>query len=215
MVAGFNQTAQIETDQQASGRSCATAGTCSAMPTCPWDRFINPGGTGYVKAGSGEIGTCLSPQVMAAQCLSPFSGIDANQVGCGCPTAVSCGDGSGSGFCCSPFATSSGKKGCIQDFSSTGGCHPNDCASISNYDPQQICDPYGQCDSALNRTAKYPSVTVSGNSVTITDYIENIRSACSQNSGIYTWAFDDLATVPGCRAATSPAPTQTAPSTTR
>ena len=65
-----------------------------------------------------------------------------------------------------------------------------------------FCDPYGQCDADLGRTAIWPSymdpTTMSTTPSTI--YIENIQKACGNNTnggGIYAWQFDDNNTPPG------------------
>jgi len=199
MVAGFNVAIEIEPDILARDRICGNAGVCDKLPECPWDTFLWDNGM-WAKNTSSAIGTCLAPQNMAASDLEPFTGMpagsaDFNKLGCACPDKSGCGTGEMKGFCCSPFNTDGGVKGCIQDFSQTGGCFPNDCASTGTYNMDQICDPFGQCDSDLMRDAIWPE---GSNGVAATDYRDKIRAVCgTEESGIYTWAFDDLANVPG------------------
>jgi hypothetical protein len=72
-----------------------------------------------------------------------------------------------------------------------GQCIPIDCAPPTQdgtpYRQDQICDPYGQCDSALGRNAKWPDKAL--------EYLESIKAACgtfsSTNAPPYSWTFDD------------------------
>ena len=71
----------------------------------------------------------------------------------------------------------------------TGNSTPPCCDS-----PMNMCDPYGQCDTNLGRTAAWP--TYDSGTKNTTEYIENIHAACGDNTGgnqagAYAWSFDD------------------------
>jgi len=113
--------------------------------------------------------------------------------------------------------------GCLSAFGPTSGCTLDNCHPTlltekglndnkMAYSTNQICDPYGQCDQARNKTAKWPNGTwpagctvpgcSPGNPVSSTDYLESVKTACgtfdpsNQNfdplkRGAYSWQFDD------------------------
>lgn len=216
MVAAFHVLVTIEP----SVATCLTVGVCKdGLPKCPWDKFVREAGqdTKFRQAGAGEIGVCLKADVMVASQLSPFKNIipgskDDFKLRCGCPKGGVCGDqvNCKGFFGCSPFTPISGNKsGCLPNFFPTGmggTCDPSKCPQDSftkdfKFSKDQICDPYGQCDAALNRDARWPfgctSETTpcpSANLVDPTKYIENIKEVCGEFPMVgapYSWQFDD------------------------
>ena len=114
--------------------------------------------------------------------------------------------------------------GCITEFGrdSSGnirGCTKDNCAKNNltprgqeddkrAYSTKQMCDPYGQCDTALGRTAAWPDGVwpqgctvpgcVPGAAVKSTAYLESVKDQCGTFEknppmalGAYSWQFDD------------------------
>ncbi|MDA2919010.1 DnaJ domain-containing protein [Desulfobacterota bacterium AH_259_B03_O07] len=198
MVAAFHVTAEIEPSNQ----SCATVGNCANLPQCPWDRFVRENGqnSNFRGANPGEVGVCLAADKMVGNSavpsnLNPFENIipgslDDLKLRCQCKVG-SCGDPNCAGFGCSPFTPvnqidpnqPNNLNSCIMDFGSGKSCNISNCAPVaSNYNPNQICDPYDQCKQGRGWT---PDAL---------KYIENIATSCGgfpTNKAPYAWAFDD------------------------
>ncbi len=206
-VAGFNVLIEIEPQGQPK---CGNAGAgCSALPTCPWDMYVfepqaqgNIGG--FVKSAPGEIGVCLSPFDMASIGLPPLDTLsmeDANRLGC-----VS------SDYDITPWTNNDQWGVCMTSFGNNAdSCAlsaPGMCVAHTNVQPlgnstppccgspMNMCDPYGQCDTPLGRTAAWPTYVEGSETKTTTKYIENVHEACGDNTGgnqagAYAWSFDD------------------------
>lgn len=206
-VAGFNVMVEIAPDDQPG---CGSAGSgCSELPLCPWDTYVfEPGANGniggYVKSTADEIGTCLSPFNMASIGLPPLDAMstaDANRLGC-----VS------SSFDETPWTNNDVWGVCMTSFGDNADSCAFDataaCATNTNVPPtgnstppccqfpQNMCDPYGQCDTNLSRTAAWPTYVEDTVTKKTTAYIENVHTACGDNTGgqqagAYAWSFDD------------------------
>jgi hypothetical protein len=199
MVAAFHVIAEIDPSDQ----TCPTVGACTnELPECPWDKFVRENGqdSNFRKAGADEIGVCLAADKMVGNSavpsdLNPFKNItpgspDDLKLRCQCKVG-GCGSPNCDGFGCSPFTPVNiidpkqpdNHNSCIEDFGSGKPCNLSNCApAASNYNPDQICDPYGQCSSDRMWTPE------------ALKYIESIRTACGgfpNNKAPYAWAFDD------------------------
>ena len=206
-VAGFNVAIEIEPEGEPG---CGSAGAgCKELLACPWDTYVfepqaqgNVGG--FVESAQGEIGTCLSPFNMASIGLKPLdtlSTADANRLGC-----VS------SDYDITPWTNNDAWGVCMTSFGNTAdSCAmsaPGTCAANTNVlptgnstppccdSPMNMCDPYGQCDANLNRTAAWPTYVEDSVTKKTTAYIENIHTTCGDNTGnkqagAYAWSFDD------------------------
>jgi len=204
MVAAFHVLAEIEP----SVATCLPVGACAnGFPECPWDKFVRENGqdSKFRQAGADEIGVCLAADKMVGNSavpsnLNPFKNItpgsqDDLKIRCQCKVGA-CGNPDCGGFGCSPFSpnANTGKdSGCLPNFFpvNQGQCIPEDCAPPTQdgtpYSPDQMCDPYGQCDAALGRDAEWPDEALK--------YLESIKAACGTfsptNAPPYSWAFDD------------------------
>lgn len=202
-VAGFNVLIEIEPEGQ---DGCGTAGSgCTGLPTCPWDTYVfSPGAMGnvggFIQSTAGQIGTCLSPFNMSSIGLPPLAGMTGdqmNRLGCvGGYNETPWTNNDVWGVCMISFGTNA--NSCAMTSSTTCGANMNipptgnstpPCCQF----PTSMCDPYGQCDTAMGRTAAWPTDNDGGNT---TDYIENIHAACGDNTGggkagAYAWSFDD------------------------
>ena len=193
---------------------CRTVGVCNNLPVCPWgERLVRIDGDIAMRfkvATGNEIGVCLAPDKMVGNSAltdvnNPFDNIMKDsqtdwKLRCSCPVAGNCAVPGCEGFYgCSPFTPNSSNPpddgGCIQTFGKNQACQVSKCniridkPAPEGYSSNQICDPYGQCDIALNRDAKWPDEALK--------YIESVNSACptfnanSQTASPYAWAFDD------------------------
>jgi hypothetical protein len=201
-VAGFN--VLIETAPCQNG--CGSAGSgCTQMPVCPWNTYVfqpdtQPNVGGFVVTPNGDIGTCLSPFNMASIGLPPLENMSAdqmNRLGCvGGYDETPWTNNDAWGVCMTNFGnntdscamTSSTTCGTNMNIPPTGNSTPPCCEF-----PATMCDPYGQCDSVMGRTAAWPTDNDGGSP---TEYIENVHEACGDNTsggqaGAYAWSFDD------------------------
>jgi len=187
-VAGFNMRVSItpsQTDCVVAGNQCKTLDGVCPYNEVQWNPTTNL--WDVVSGSSQGINTCLSPTNMAAfPGVPPFTGFtDDEKARLGCNPA--------------PYDISPVQPGgnCFAKFGKGGACTLSACGLGAVF-----CDPYGQCDADLGRTAIWPSymdpTTMSTTPSTI--YIENIQKACGNNTnggGIYAWQFDDNNTPPG------------------
>lgn len=188
-VAGFNLRVNIEPNNP----DCTVAGgQCKSLDSnvCPYNQVLwNPTTNQWeIKKDTDKgIGTCLSPSNMAASPgIPPFTNFTSDEEArLGCNPAP---------YHISPIQP---VGNCFSTFGKGGTCTLSACGLGAVF-----CDPYGECDKELNRTAVWPSFTdpstMTQTSSTI--YIENIQKACGNNTnggGIYAWAFDDTPSPPG------------------
>lgn len=204
-VAGFNVLIEIEPEGQSG---CGSAGSgCTGLPVCPWPTYVfspaAPGNIGgFVETSPGDIGTCLAPFNMASIGLPPLDSLtvdEQNRLGCVSSDyditpwtnndlwgvcMISFGDNANSCAMSSPTTCNAN-----MNVPPLGNSTPPCCDS-----PLNMCDPYGQCDASLGRTAAWP--TYDGGTKKTTEYIENVHTACGDNTGggqagAYAWSFDD------------------------
>ena len=188
-VAGFNLRVSIKPNNN----DCTVAGgQCKSLDSsvCPYNQVLwNPSTNQWEirKDTDKDIGTCLSPANMAASPgIPPFTNFTSDEEArLGCNPA--------------PYKVSPIQPvgNCFSTFGNGGTCTLSACGLGAVF-----CDPYGECDKELSRTAVWPSFTdprtMTQKSSTI--YIENIQQACGNNTnggGIYAWAFDDTSHPPG------------------
>lgn len=187
---------------------CPTAGSgCMELPTCPWDTFVyEPNDPdqigGFVTSQPGEIAVCFSPFNMSSIGLAPFDNFNADEMDrLGCTGQ----------YVITPWTNIDVWGVCMLSFgddsSSCALSAPEMCSTHTNVlplgnstppccsNPTTMCDPYGQCDQALGRTAAWPDFNDNGMMNPATVYIDNIHTACGDNSsgslGAYAWSFDD------------------------
>ena len=205
-VAGFTQLIEVEPE---TNQNCGSAGKgCSKLPTCPYDTFVfepaAPGNIGgFVKSEGSEIAVCFSPFNMASIKLPPFDKFtkdEADRLGCvGNYVETPWANGFIWGVCMLNFGNNA--KSCA--LSEPGMCENNtNVPPLGNStppccsEPMTMCDPYGQCDEALKRTAVWPEFNDNGTMTPSTKYIENVHEACGDNkaggqAGTYAWSYDD------------------------
>lgn len=187
--AGFNLRVTITPDNQ----DCTVAGgQCKSLDSsvCPYNQVLwNPTTNQWEirKDTDNDIGTCLSPGNMAASPeIPPFTNFTSDE-----KARLGCNP--------DPYKVSPIQPvgNCFSTFGKDGTCTHSACGLGAVF-----CDPYGECDKELSRTAVWPSFTDPGTMTQkpSTIYIENIQKACGNNTnggGIYAWPFDDTASPPG------------------
>jgi len=187
-AAAFNMRVKITPSKS----GCVVAGNqCKTLDgVCPYNKVLWNSTTNQWEIATGsdtDITTCLAPTNMAAfPGISPFTNFtDDEKARVGCNPAP---------YNISPIQPAGN---CFATFDSGGTCTLSACGLGATF-----CDPYGQCDAELTRTAIWPSYTDPNTmmSTPSTIYIENIQKACGNNTnggGIYAWQFDDNNTPPG------------------
>lgn len=204
-VAGYTMLVTIDPE---SNPTCPSAGIgCKKLPDCPWDTFVfepdDPNQIGgFIKSTGDETATCLSPFSMASIGLPPFEKFttdEMDRLGCVGNYGVSPWVNNFQwGVCMTEFKGSAdtctlsapGKCDAHTNVPPLGNSTPPCCEA-----PMAMCDPYGQCDKALKRTAKWPEFKDGSTMKSSTLYIENIHGTCGDNNGssdgVYAWSYDD------------------------
>ena len=157
----------------------------------------------FVKSVGSEIAVCFSPFSMASIKLPPFDKFttdEEDRLGCV------------KNYVETPWANDFRWGVCMLNFgdnakscalSAPGMCENNtNVPPLGNstppccFKPMKMCDPYGQCDEALKRTAVWPKFNDNGTMTPSTKYIDNVHEACGDNktggqAGSYAWSYDD------------------------